>query len=108
MSTSDFASFGALLRRYRVAAHLTQKQLAERVGMSSRSIAALEHGDRRPPPAATAALMANALNLSYTERAAFQAAVHSIDPTAGASASTHDSDARRPAQSQRRHVPWLP
>jgi predicted ATPase/DNA-binding CsgD family transcriptional regulator/transcriptional regulator with XRE-family HTH domain len=108
MSTGGPTAFGALLRRYRAAAQVTQKQLAERVGMTSSAIAALERGARRPPPAATVALLADALDLSHAERAAFQAAVHSIELTAGANSPIHAPDARRPNQTQRRHVPWMP
>src|SRR5262252_5493317 len=108
MSTGEPTAFGALLRRYRAAAHLTQKQLAERVGMSSRSIAALEHGDRRPPPAATVALLADALNLSDAERTAFKAAVHSIGPAAGASTPPQAADVIRPNETERQHILWLP
>src|SRR5262249_39264355 len=107
MSTEEPTAFGALLRRYRAAAHLTQKQLAERVGMSSRSIAALEHGTRRPPPA-TGALLADALNLSDAERTTFKAAVHSIGPTAGANTPPQAADVIRPNEAERQHILWLP
>jgi predicted ATPase/DNA-binding CsgD family transcriptional regulator/transcriptional regulator with XRE-family HTH domain len=108
MSTGEPTSFAALLRRYRAVAHLTQKQVAERAGLSPSAIAALERGERRPPPAATVKVLADALNLSDTERAGFQAAVHSIGPTAGANFPTDAPDARSPHQAQRRHVPWMP
>src|SRR5579859_5875798 len=39
---------GELLRRYRLAAGLTQEALAERSGLSARSIQHLERGETRP------------------------------------------------------------
>ncbi len=41
MTESDF---GVLLRRYRVSAGLTQEELAERAGVSTRGISDLERG----------------------------------------------------------------
>ncbi|HEY1388897.1 MAG TPA: helix-turn-helix transcriptional regulator, partial [Ktedonobacterales bacterium] len=64
MSTRDPAAFGALLRRYRVVAQLTQKQLAERAGVSSGTVAALERGTRRLPTLATVNQLGDALALS--------------------------------------------
>src|SRR5262245_15481231 len=108
MSTGEPTAFGALLRRYRAAAHLTQKQLAERVGLSSTAIAALEHGARRSPPAAVVETLADALNLSPAERASFQSTAHKIRPTADARVPTPPPEAKRPHQTQGRHVPWMP
>jgi transcriptional regulator with XRE-family HTH domain len=56
MSRADGASppgFGALLRRSRQEAGLSQEELAERAGMSSKAIGALEGGDRQHPYPAT-------------------------------------------------------
>ena len=58
MKTADF---GALLRRYRLAAGLTQEALAERAGVSLDGISALERGYRRSPHRDTLALLAGAL-----------------------------------------------
>src|SRR4029450_2599124 len=55
------ASFGALLRGHRIAAGLTQEQLAERAGLSRRGIADLERGVRRAPYRHTVARRADAL-----------------------------------------------
>jgi transcriptional regulator with XRE-family HTH domain len=41
------ASFGALLKRHRVAAGLSQESLAERARLSARAISAYERGLRR-------------------------------------------------------------
>ena len=57
------ATFGSLLREYRLAAGLTQEALAERSGVSPRTIQQLEAGSARPRRA-TAAHLAQALALS--------------------------------------------
>jgi predicted ATPase/DNA-binding XRE family transcriptional regulator len=47
--TIESASFGSQLRRQRLAAGLTQEELAERAGLSARGIQDLERGARRAP-----------------------------------------------------------
>ncbi|MGC1381459.1 MAG: helix-turn-helix domain-containing protein [Candidatus Baltobacteraceae bacterium] len=72
------SDFGALLRRHRLAAGLSQEALAERARMSTGGIGALERGDRRTPQRETLALLVGALALDDGEREAFvAAAVHS-------------------------------
>jgi DNA-binding XRE family transcriptional regulator len=44
--------FGALLRRHRLAASLTQAMLAERASVSERAVNDLERDPRRPRPTA--------------------------------------------------------
>jgi predicted ATPase/DNA-binding XRE family transcriptional regulator len=66
--TDQRSSFGGLLRRWRVAAGLTQEALAERAGLSVEAISALERGARRAPYASTVELLAAALDLSPAER----------------------------------------
>jgi len=56
------------LRSYRLAAGLSQEALAERAGMSSHGISALERGYRRTPQRGTLALLAGALALSDAQR----------------------------------------
>lgn len=68
------AGFAELLRRLRTDARLTQEQLAERAGMSPRSISDLERGINKTARRDTTRLMADALNLSGTARAAFETA----------------------------------
>jgi predicted ATPase/transcriptional regulator with XRE-family HTH domain len=86
MSRGDDAStFGALLRRFRQAAGLSQEELAERAGISSQAIGALERGDRRQPYPATVRRLADALSLVGDERAVFIVAVR---PSAAASSAT--------------------
>src|SRR5438270_8584149 len=64
MSALPALSFGALLRHQRLAAGLTQEQLAERAGVSPRAIIALEGGERRRPHRQTFQLLASALRLT--------------------------------------------
>jgi predicted ATPase/transcriptional regulator with XRE-family HTH domain len=66
-------SFDALLRERRLANGLTQEALAERAGVSDRSIRALEHGGARPQRD-TARRLARALGLEGAEFAGFLAA----------------------------------
>ena len=55
--------FGALLKRYRVAAGLSQEALAERALLSTRGISDLERGRHRLPYRDTVARLAEALAL---------------------------------------------
>ena len=67
-------AFGIALKRARRAARLTQAQLAERAGFSVVYVSMLERG-ARAPQRTTLALLADALALSSTERAAWEGAV---------------------------------
>lgn len=64
MSAVTVPFFGELLKRYRLAANLTQEQLAERAGLSVRAISDLERGINRTPRQETLDLLARALALS--------------------------------------------
>src|SRR5262249_5313555 len=66
-------TFGDLLLRARLAADLTQEELAERAGLSVRGISDLERGVNRAPQLATLQLLSEALQLSAEERARFEA-----------------------------------
>lgn len=68
------SDFGALLRRYRLTAGLSQEMLAGRARVSLDGISALERGYRRTPQRETVALLARALALTDEQRAAFEAA----------------------------------
>jgi|SRR5579859_1290074 len=72
MSTLPVVTFGALLRRARLAAGLSQEGLAERVHLSREAISTLERGTRRAPRQETIDLLADALGLAPTERARLQ------------------------------------
>jgi tetratricopeptide (TPR) repeat protein/transcriptional regulator with XRE-family HTH domain len=70
-------AFGTQLRRYRIAAGLTQEELAERARVSQRSISDMERGVPHTPRPDTVALLATALDLPAPSRAAFaEAARH--------------------------------
>ena len=74
MTNLKTLTFGAQLKRYRVAARLTQEDLAERTGVSARTISDLERGLSHWPRRDTVALLADALQLAPPDRAAFEAA----------------------------------
>ncbi|MGA7284741.1 MAG: helix-turn-helix domain-containing protein [Candidatus Cybelea sp.] len=75
------SEFGALLRRYRIAAGLTQADLAERARISINGVGALERGYRRSPQRETIALLGDALALRDEQRAEFvAAAARSVSP----------------------------
>src|SRR5258708_13543504 len=62
-------SFGILLKRYRMAAGLTQEALAARAQLSTRTIADLERGINRLPRHDTFGLLMTALNVNSQQRA---------------------------------------
>lgn len=70
MASAEQHGFGHLLRSYRLAAGLTQEQLAERAGLAVNAISALERGERRNPYPQTVALLADALALAPDDREA--------------------------------------
>jgi len=61
-------SFGELLRRFRVAASLTQEALADRCRISPATVAAIEQGRRKAPRLSTVRLIAEALELPAADR----------------------------------------
>jgi predicted ATPase/DNA-binding CsgD family transcriptional regulator len=68
MTRSD-ATFGTLLRRYRLLVGLSQEELARRAGVSLNAVGSLERGINRQPHPRTVALLADALGLSAAQRA---------------------------------------
>jgi transcriptional regulator with XRE-family HTH domain len=66
--------FGTFVRQHRVAAHLSQEQLAERSGMSVSAIASLERGRRTAPQRQTVDLLVSALRLEGEGRVEFELA----------------------------------
>ncbi|HEX5440053.1 MAG TPA: helix-turn-helix domain-containing protein, partial [Ktedonobacterales bacterium] len=73
---SEATAFGALLRRYRTLAGLSQEALAARATISTRGVSDLERGVNRAPRAETLELLASALALAPDERSALIAAAH--------------------------------
>ncbi|MEU4514444.1 helix-turn-helix transcriptional regulator [Nonomuraea wenchangensis] len=74
MNGSDEHAPGTLLRRWRERALLTQEQLAEKAGLSVRTIRRLELGDPHRPRTASLRLLSEALGLNAAERALLTAA----------------------------------
>jgi len=73
MGEGPATEFGALLRRHRVAAGLTQEGLAERARLSPRGVQDLERGVNRAPRRDTLELLSAGLGLAEPERVALQA-----------------------------------
>ena len=76
MTIVSSTSFGLALRRLRLAAGLSQEDLAERAGLSARGVSDLERGLRASPRPATIRMLADALGLGPEERDALLAATH--------------------------------
>ncbi len=74
------ATFGAVLRRLRVEAGLTQEELAEAARLSPRSVSDLERGIHLTARKDTARLLADALGLAGPDRTAFEAAARGRAP----------------------------
>ncbi len=75
MDAVDSPTFAALLRRLRVAAGLTQEELAERANLSVRGVSDLERGLRTAPRRDTVDFLAEALDLTPADRAQLVSAV---------------------------------
>jgi predicted ATPase/transcriptional regulator with XRE-family HTH domain len=67
-------TFADLLKHFRVAAGLSQEELAERARMSAHSISSIERGVRRAPYRDTVALLVEALALDPADRQSLEAA----------------------------------
>src|ERR671916_1297994 len=67
--------FGAMLKRLRDRAGLTQEELASKAGLTAKAISALERGERRRPYPHTVRSLADALALTDAESASLAAAV---------------------------------
>lgn len=79
MSKTAADVFGAALRRRRIAAGLSQEELAERAGLSVRGISDLERGARTTPRLATLRMLADALGLDDAGRAELLAGAQGSD-----------------------------
>ncbi|MDP8929589.1 MAG: helix-turn-helix domain-containing protein, partial [Actinomycetota bacterium] len=87
MPSPDARLFGALLKRHRLAAGLSQEALAERAGLSPKAVSDLERDPARRPRLATVTLLADALDLGPQQRAALLASARpGVDAGIGASA----------------------
>jgi predicted ATPase/transcriptional regulator with XRE-family HTH domain len=90
------ATFGALLRRYRLAAGLSQEVLAERAGLSVQGLSTLENGRRQSPYRHTVALLAKAMNLPAPDAAALEAAIVRVRAPAAATAPAPGGQVQEP------------
>ncbi len=75
MTAGEPQSFGSLVREHRLQAGLTQEELAERAGISARSVSDLERGLYQAPHRDTVARLGIALSLSPKAAAQLEAAV---------------------------------
>jgi transcriptional regulator with XRE-family HTH domain len=91
--TREASLFGSLLRRYRLAAGLSQERLAARAGISTDAVATLEQGKRRSPHAATVKRPTDALALGEAERAELLAAARPVPVQAVTSGGRADTQA---------------
>ena len=74
MEAHESPAFGEVLRHYRIAAGLTQAELAERAGLSERAVSDLERGVKSRPHKDTIRLLATALDLAGEARESFETA----------------------------------
>lgn len=84
MTAASELTFANLLRYHRLAAGLSQEELAERAHLSVDAISSLERGARRSPRKDTVRLLADALALAPDDRAAFVAAARRSPATLAA------------------------
>jgi predicted ATPase/transcriptional regulator with XRE-family HTH domain len=106
-------TFGPMLRRLRLAARLSQEELAERARLSVVSISALERGRRRAPYRETIRLLGDALNLSDEQRGGLEAASKRLRVPEGAEAADEPESVaiattlELPADGARHNLPVL-
>ncbi len=81
------------MRSYRTDAHLSQEALAQRAGISARTIGDIETGIARSPRAITISLLAEALDLGSVEREALRRAARRRGPAAARAAAGAPEDA---------------
>src|SRR5437868_5687010 len=91
METAPSPAFAMLLRRYRMAAGLTQEELAERARLSVRTIGDLERGASHAPRKDTVELLAQALALAPPERAALAEAARGLSTAPSSPRPRHSS-----------------
>jgi tetratricopeptide (TPR) repeat protein/transcriptional regulator with XRE-family HTH domain len=97
------ATFADLLRRHRMAAGLTQEELAARAQLSLDAISTLERGLRRRPRKDTVVLLADALSLEGDERTEFLTVARSgrVGQVRSSTAEPSGSAAPRPVGRER-------
>jgi transcriptional regulator with XRE-family HTH domain len=88
MDKAEDRPFGAVLRAHRLAAGLSQEELAERAHLSRRTVSDLERGVTTAPYRDTLALLVDALHLGERDRTALEDAVHRARPPSAAHQAT--------------------
>ncbi len=101
-ASGEDAPFGARLRDLRETAGLTQEELAERAGLTAKTISLLERGERKRPYPHTVRSLADALELSEEERIVLTATISRRTSGDGApvpdeATATYPSACRRPS-----------
>jgi tetratricopeptide (TPR) repeat protein/transcriptional regulator with XRE-family HTH domain len=81
MASANLSSHSTVLKRARLAAGLTQEELATRSGVSVHTISDLERGLARHTRAVTLALLADVLSLSPADRAALTTMRRPLPPS---------------------------
>jgi transcriptional regulator with XRE-family HTH domain len=95
MGAPQSTAFAALLRRFRRETGMTQAELAEKAGLSTEAVSALERGINRTPRRETVDLLSEALNLDEHNRVLFEQAARRR--VSLASSSTPEPASERPA-----------
>jgi predicted ATPase/transcriptional regulator with XRE-family HTH domain len=86
VTITEPSQLGSLIRRFRLAAGLSQEQLAERSGLSARAVSDLERGLRSHTRPDTLRMLADGLGLNETDRTMLLVAARpgTFSPTAAA------------------------
>lgn len=97
--------FGDLVRRYREVAAWSQEELAERAGLSTNAIGALERGERRHPYPETVRRLVTALGLNEADQGRLVAAARATNASPPqASLTTEPAGYTKPALPQYREA----
>ena len=81
MPDAHAGTLAELLKQYRMRAHLSQEELAQRAGLSVRGISDLERGLKQRPHNATVRALVQALGLSAQEQVAFEVLASGAAPS---------------------------
>ncbi|MBV9449321.1 MAG: helix-turn-helix domain-containing protein [Streptosporangiaceae bacterium] len=105
---ADPVGFGRILRGYRVAAGLTQEELARQAGLSVRALSDMERGCTSRPYGRSVRMLADALELDEPARTRLMSALHNDTEQDGHSevADSH-GDQRQPAAARPRRAEAL-
>jgi tetratricopeptide (TPR) repeat protein/transcriptional regulator with XRE-family HTH domain len=97
--------FGGLLRSYRIAACLSQEELAQRAGLSVRALADMERGRTARPYIRSVRLLAEALGVPEPDRARLSAAAYGGEAEADAAAPQDTGSGRAQQSATPRQLP---